>query len=157
MSPWIRARIVVGGTLIATGSLLAATFTSCANYAGCGIGRLDENVKPGDLNGRYLGSEYGTLTLEPNGELSFHDWRHYDAFSGLDSDPVEILSGTGSWKLTRTERDDRVEISLTVPSSVSEDRDVTQELDADGSADDPTLYQFHSDPDTCDLNTLKRN
>ncbi|WP_181785164.1 hypothetical protein [Streptomyces phytophilus] len=156
MPHWIHSRIAAGATLIATGSLLAGALTSCANYTGCDIERLDEGVKASDLNGRYVGSEYGTLDLEPKGQLNFHDWRHYDTFSGLDGESIEIPSGTGTWKLTRTGKDDEVEVSLVVSSSVSKDRDVTYELLADGSADDPTLYQFHGDPDSCDLNTLKR-
>jgi len=157
MSHWISARVVPGVVLGATALLLAGMLTSCtANYFGCGISRLDDEVKAGDLDGRYVGSEYGTLRLLPGGKLSFGDWRHFDAFSDLDGESIDIPPGVGRWEFARTESADELAIHLSVPNSVSEDGEVTYELRADGSADDPTLYQILGDPDACDLNTLKR-
>ncbi|MFW6692321.1 hypothetical protein [Streptomyces sp. MAR4 CNX-425] len=155
MPHWIRVRTVTGVGLLAAASLLAGGLTSCVNYFGCGIDQLEEDVTAADLNGRYVGSEYGMLNLEPHGKLSFRDWRHHDDV--ITGESTEVPYGTGSWSLTRAGRDDRVQVSLTASTSASEDFGVAFELLADGPADSPTLYQYIGDPDTCDINTFERD
>ncbi|MFW6724417.1 hypothetical protein ACHZ98_30575 [Streptomyces sp. MAR4 CNY-716] len=110
-----------GVALVATALLLAGMLTSCTvNYFGCGISRLDDEVKDGDLDGRYVGSEYGTLRLLPGGKRSFGDWRHFDAFSGLDGESIDIPQGVGRWGFARTESADELVIHPSVPNSVPE-------------------------------------
>ena len=137
------------GPVLAIGSLLlASSLTSCANYSGCGIGRVDDNVVSEDLLGTYTGSAYGGLTFEPNGKLVYRDW---ELFAG----EYKGISGNGEWSFGRAEELDSVDLGLDYPKNVEGGGSYGLTLHVAGWADDLRLYDYLTDPDVCELNEFK--
>ncbi|WP_217161704.1 hypothetical protein [Streptomyces sp. AC512_CC834] len=136
--------------MLAIGSLLlTSSLTSCANYVGCGIGRVDDDVVSEDLLGTYTGSEYGGLTFKPNGKLVYRDWE----FSGGEH---QGASGEGEWSFGRGKELDSVGLTLDYPQNVNGGGSYGLTLYVEGSANDLRLYGYLTDPDVCELNTFKR-
>lgn len=134
------------GSVFAVGSLLlAGSLTSCVNYSGCGIGRVDDDVVSEDLLGTYTGSEYGRLTFAPGGKLTYQDWE----FSGGEYGKV---SGAGKWSFGRGKEQDSVALGLDYPRTVEGGGTYGVTLFVAGSAGDLRLYDYLTDPDVCELN-----
>ncbi|AUH39102.1 hypothetical protein [Streptomyces sp. CMB-StM0423] len=147
---------VRSGAVITAGVLLVASLTSCANYVGCGIGRLGDDVTAADLEGRYEGDRFGTLTLKSGGVLAYGGWPD---MSGFDWEDEPRTSGVGRWELGAGEERGTLSVGLEGihgrdyrgPSGM-----YSLTLEAEGSADDLQLAIYLGDPDTCDLNTFDR-
>ncbi|MFF0724424.1 hypothetical protein [Streptomyces sp. NPDC004134] len=147
---------VRGGAVITAGVLLAASLTSCANYVGCGIGSLGDDVTAADLEGRYEGDRFGSLSLEPGGVLAYDDWPD---IRRLEWEDEPTTSGTGRWELGAGE--ERGTLSVDLEGIHGKDYrgpsgGYSLTLEAEGSADDLRLAFYVGDPDSCDLNTFDR-
>ncbi|MFE0173335.1 hypothetical protein ACFWZ2_13530 [Streptomyces sp. NPDC059002] len=112
--------------------------------------------------GTYRADPFGTVMLKDDGTFSATDWPEFD----YPQDPERAGGGTGTWKLTPEAdavgtMDDDIELSF--KSKRFRDSDFGSRRDAfgfgfavAGSREKPRMYRFTTDPDVCELHTLRR-
>lgn len=146
------------GCVIASVGFLATLLVVCAgvwtvfwpvNYLGCGIER-PAGITARDLVGSYAADDGARLDLERDGTFTA---------SSLDNSGVfrarPPLSGSGTWAL-RPEDSRFRDIRMSLDSAPEDEGGYVHGLYVSGSRDDPWLYRYLSDPDTCALYRLDR-
>ncbi|MEU2871624.1 hypothetical protein ABZ769_20815 [Streptomyces olivoreticuli] len=138
----------------------AVTSTGCARYFGCG----DEGKRPAgltrqDMVGTYRADPFGTVTLMDNGTFSVTDWPEFD----YPSKPKHAGGGTGTWELVPEAKiigmDDDIRLSFMGKQFWDSDFSRWEdsfEFGVTGSRQKPRIYRFTTDPDICELHTLRR-
>ncbi|MBC2878880.1 MULTISPECIES: hypothetical protein [Streptomyces] len=154
----LRALGLVCGLIAA----VSFTNTGCARYWDCG----DEGDRPAgltrqDMVGTYRADPFGTLTLKSDGTFEVSDWPEFD----YPNDPKHTdWAAAGTWALqperkTSGMRDD-LELSFTGNRYWNSDFSKWQSdftFDVTGKRQKPRLYRFTTDPDVCELHTLRHD
>ncbi|MBZ6474992.1 hypothetical protein [Streptomyces griseocarneus] len=109
--------------------------------------------------GTYKADPFGTVTLRADGTFSASDWPEFN----YPDDPKHTGGGSGTWKLTPEDKvigmDDDITLSFTGGKQVW-NRDFEQpdrkfSFGVTGSREKPRIYRFTTDPDICELHTLR--
>ncbi|MEV4940498.1 hypothetical protein [Streptomyces zaomyceticus] len=151
-----RALFGLSCTLILTASV---STTGCATrYSSCpGAGQRPEGLNAQDLVGTYAHS-IARLTLRDDGTFATVGWpADLEGAAGLTRD----RTGSGTWTLS-SEHDEAWPVAFTF-HKISDylDSDVSGDsygngLHVGGSRENPRLYEYVGDPDSCELATLTR-
>lgn len=143
-------------TLILTAS---ASATGCGRYSPCpGAGQRPEGISTKNLAGTYQ-SSVGRLTLDNDGTFTTVGWP--TDLDGATGD-TKSRTGSGTWKLAAV-NDSGWPVSFTFHKiSGYWDSDVNGGYHGDGlyvggSRENPHLYGYVGDPDSCELDTFTRN
>ncbi|MGC9665085.1 hypothetical protein ACNTMW_00850 [Planosporangium sp. 12N6] len=146
------------GVVLTAVCACGALFTACAgawvvlgpvNYFGCGTER-PAGITAADLAGSYVTDDGGRLELHPDGRLTASGLNNSD-----DGEARPPLSGDGTWSLQPSDNHfGDVQVSFTDPPGYNGGYGAF--LDISGSRDDPWLYRYVGDPDTCDLYRFNR-
>lgn len=140
----------------------SVTSTGCARYAACG----DEGDRPAgltrqDMVGTYKADPFGTITLRADGTFQAGDWPEFN----YPHSPKHTGGGSGTWKLepeskTSGSTDDGLGLTFTDGKQVwNHDFDHWTNgfgFGVTGSREKPRMYRFTTDPDICELHTLRR-
>ncbi|MBX9427420.1 hypothetical protein K4902_34525 [Streptomyces lateritius] len=137
----------------------SASATGCGRYSPCpGAGQRPEGLSTQDLVGTYQGA-VGRLTLSSDGTFTTLGWPA--SLEEATGDP-QSRTGSGTWKLTSVDGSDWP-VSFTFHKiSGYWDSAVNggyhgNGLYVSGSRENPHLYGYVGDPDSCELDTLTRS
>lgn len=135
--------------LVALLVAVATVSAGCSRLLGCGTASRPDDLAREDLFGRYSGDGAGSLELTSDGRFTAQD-----LVFDFDADDGPKTSGVGTWALNPTTSAIGADLSLTF-----EERDGTRSganlIDVAGSREVPVLWYFASDPDSCDVRTLR--
>ncbi|MGW0859272.1 hypothetical protein [Streptomyces sp. NPDC002690] len=137
----------------------SAGATGCGRYSPCpGAGQRPEGLSTKDLVGTYQ-SAVGRLTLSSDGTFTTLGWP--TSLEDATGEP-QSRTGSGTWELTPGDGLDWPvdftfhKISGYWDSAVSGGY-YGDGLHVSGSRENPHLYEYVGDPDSCELDTFTRN
>ncbi|MFI0740914.1 hypothetical protein ACH4PU_22930 [Streptomyces sp. NPDC021100] len=151
----LRALGLICGLIAA----VSVTNTGCARVFDCG----DEGDRPAglirqDMVGTYRADPFGTLTLKSDGTFEAGDWPEFD----YPKNPKHTGRAVGTWTLQpeRKTSGTRDDLELSFTGSRYWDSDFSEwrnhfSFDVTGNRQKPRLYRFTTDPDVCELHTLR--
>ncbi|MEV8475830.1 hypothetical protein [Streptomyces sp. NPDC051173] len=134
--------------------------TGCARYFSCGVeGKRPAGLTRQDMVGSYKADPFGTVTLKADGTFTASDWPAFNH----PSNPKHTGAVSGTWRLNPLDKvigmDDDIQLSLTggkqVWDSTFRDWRTVFSFSATGSREKPRIYRFTTDPDICELHTLR--
>ncbi|WP_438489198.1 hypothetical protein [Streptomyces sp. S186] len=110
--------------------------------------------------GTYRADPFGTVTLKEDGTFSATDWPEFN----YPKKPKHGGHGSGTWKLRPAAKnslmsDDDVNLSFTDKQFLDgdfQDQRSSFSFGVTGSRVKPRMYRFVTDPDICELHTLRR-
>ncbi|MEU3355200.1 hypothetical protein [Streptomyces sp. NPDC037389] len=111
--------------------------------------------------GTYKADPFGTIALREDGKFTASDWPEFN----YPDKPKRTGGGSGTWELTPENKvietaDDDIVLSFTDGKRVWDHNfDHWSEgfaFGVTGSRDKPRFYRFTTDPDVCELHTLRR-
>ncbi|MFF4161588.1 hypothetical protein [Streptomyces sp. NPDC001678] len=152
-----RAVGLVCALVVAT----SVTSTGCARYFACG----DEGDRPAgltrqDMPGTYKADPFGTITLRADGTFSASDWPEFN----YPNKPKHTGGGSGTWELKPESKvsgiiDNGLGLTFTDGKQVQDHQFDHQSSEfwfgVTGSREKPRIYRFTTDPDICELHTLR--
>jgi hypothetical protein len=146
------------GAVVAAMVFISAAVVCCigawvifgpVNYVGCGTGRPD-GITASDLVGTYVTADGGRLELRADGTFDASGLADHD----VDGEPApRRLSGPGTWGLRPADSVEQdIYLSFTAPAGHQEGFGVS----IAGTREEPWLYWYVGDPDSCDLYGFER-